>query len=104
MDKNKIVLVEWTDSYGDSGWQDAIDGFKSLMGKFESTRWASGKEFLNKATRLKAIKTAGYLVAENSKYIVIASTVYEGELKTDEIVMNMLAIPRVVIKSMKYLE
>jgi len=85
MDKYKIVLVEWTDSYGcSSGWEETED--------------------------LKIIPhhcySVGYLVKENDEVIVLVPHLSPENKETNATEQGCgdMTIPRVAIKNISFLK
>lgn len=78
--KDKWVEIVWLDAYGEASWKT----------RMEARDWAH-KQIDSLAT------TKGVLLEKNKKYVLIASTV------TDDLVTDLLLVPRSLVKEIKFL-
>ena len=83
----KLVRIDWIDSHAGNEW-------KSLD---EARREAEKDSAL-------LVRSVGYVVADELDYILLAATWSPGEKSDEDMVNNLMQIPRVAVKDLQPLE
>lgn len=85
MSERRRVEVEWLDSQGSSRWQSLDDALRE----------AEGDDLIH--------RSMGFLIAEHERYVLLAASHRAASPGTDEMVADVIQIPRPAVLSVRTL-